>query len=129
MFTLTSPTHIDGLAVVAFWRSPHGPLGSGLPTQRIKRKEKGEKGKRKKEKKKERERKEKEKERRRKGRKLKPIWVGYSVSRLCTSLYTRPLISQSGESRPTHNGHRVRATEDWDGSFSSLTIPNKTARH
>ena len=47
---------------------------------------------------------------------------------------------------PTHNGQRAegsigptivwfavlnqaRATEDWDGYFSSLTIPNKTARH
>ena len=39
---------IGGLAVVAFWRSPHGPLGSGPPraaySQRRKRKEKGEKG-------------------------------------------------------------------------------------
>ena len=37
---------IGGLAVVAFWRSPHGPLGSGPPRagylQRRKRKEKGE---------------------------------------------------------------------------------------
>ena len=37
---------IGGLAVVAFWRSPHGPLGSGPPragySQRRKRKEKGE---------------------------------------------------------------------------------------
>ena len=43
---------IGGLAVVAFWRSPHGPLGSGPPragySQRRKRKENGEKGKRKK---------------------------------------------------------------------------------
>ena len=67
---------IGGLAVVAFWRSPHGPLGSGLPragySQRRKRKEKGEKGKkrRKKERKKEGERKEKEKEKKRKERKL-----------------------------------------------------------
>ena len=41
---------IGGLAVVAFWRSPHGPLGSGPPragySQRRKRKEKGEKEKR-----------------------------------------------------------------------------------
>ena len=40
------PFSIGGLAVVAFWRSPHGPLGSGLPragySQRRKRKEKGE---------------------------------------------------------------------------------------
>ena len=81
---------------MAFWRSPHGPLGSGPPragySQRRKRGEKGEKGKRK-----------KKKERRRKKRKgkmrseereenLRPIWAGYSVFRLCTSLYTRPLI-------------------------------------
>ena len=37
---------IGGLAVVAFWRSPHGPLGSGPPkagySQRRKRKQKGE---------------------------------------------------------------------------------------
>ena len=36
---------IGGLAVVAFWQSPHGPLGSGPPragySQRRKRKEKG----------------------------------------------------------------------------------------
>ena len=36
---------IGGLAVVAFWRSPHGPLGSGPPgaghSRRRKRKEKG----------------------------------------------------------------------------------------
>ena len=40
-------TIIGGLAVVAFWRSPHRPLGSGPPragySQRKKRKEKGEK--------------------------------------------------------------------------------------
>ena len=39
------PTSIGGPAVVAFWRSPHGPLGSGPPragySQRRKRKEKG----------------------------------------------------------------------------------------
>ena len=54
---------IGGLAVVAFWRSPHGPLGSGPPragySQRRKRKEKGEKGKKKKERKKEKEKKRK----------------------------------------------------------------------
>ena len=37
--------YIGGLSVVAFWRSPHGPLGSGPPragySQRRKRKEKG----------------------------------------------------------------------------------------
>ena len=65
---------IGGLAVVAFWRSPHGPLGSGPPragySQKRKRKEKGEKGKRrKKERKKEKEKKRK-KVKRRKGRKL-----------------------------------------------------------
>ena len=57
---------IGGLAVVAFWRSLHGPLGSGPPrasySQRRKRKEKG-KGRKK-------EKEEKEKEKRRKGRSL-----------------------------------------------------------
>ena len=61
---------IGGLAVVAFWRSPHGPLGSGPPragySQRRKRKGKGEKGKRRK--KKQRERK-KEKREEKKGKK------------------------------------------------------------
>ena len=65
---------IGGLAVVAFWRSPHGPLGSGPPragySQRRKRKENGEKEKKKKERKKEGERKENEKNMRRKGRRL-----------------------------------------------------------
>ena len=84
--------YIGGLAVVAFWRSPHGPLGSGPPradySQRRKRKEKGEKGKRrKKERKKEGERKEKEKKRREEREEdLRPIWAGYSVFRLFTSL-------------------------------------------
>ena len=53
---------------MAFWRSPHGPLGFGPPragySQRIKRKEKG-----KEERKKEKEKKRK-KEKRRKGRRL-----------------------------------------------------------
>ena len=56
---------------MAFWRSPHVPLGSGPPragySQRRKRKEKLKGKKRKKERKKE---KEKEKEKKRKGRKL-----------------------------------------------------------
>ena len=60
---------IGGLAVVAFWRSPHGLLGSGPPragySQERKRKGKGEKGKRRKE---EGERKKGKK--RRKGRRL-----------------------------------------------------------
>ena len=63
---------IGGLAVVAFWRSPHGPLGSGPPragySQRGKRKEKREKGKRRKERKKEKEKK-KEKREEKKGKK------------------------------------------------------------
>ena len=49
---------IGGLAVVAFWRSPHGPLGSGLPRKK-KEERKGRKGEKKE--KKEGERKEKEK--------------------------------------------------------------------
>ena len=59
-------TTIGGLAVVAFWRSPHGPLGSGPPragySQRRKRTEKGKK-------KKEGERKEKEEREEKKGKK------------------------------------------------------------
>ena len=80
---------------MAFWQSPHGPLGSGPPragySQRRKRKkrEKMEKEKRKKEE----ERKEKGKKRREEREEdLRPIWAGYSVFRLCTSLYTRLLI-------------------------------------
>ena len=88
--------HIGGLAVVAFWRSPHGPLGSGPPradySQRRKRKEKGEKEKE--ERKEEGERKEKRREEREED--LRQIWAGYSVFRLCTSLYTRSLILQLG---------------------------------
>ena len=51
-YWVTIHESIGGLAVVAFWRSPHhhGPLGSGPPragySQRRKRKKKGEKGKR-----------------------------------------------------------------------------------
>ena len=87
---------IGGLALVAFWRLPHGPLGCGPPRagylQRRKRKEKGEKGKRRKKEK--GERKEKEKKRREESEEdLRPIWVGYSVFRLCTSLFTRPFIT------------------------------------
>ena len=45
MFSKNSSLNIGGLAIVAFWRSPHGPLGSGPPRagylQRRKRKEKG----------------------------------------------------------------------------------------
>ena len=42
---------IGGLAVVAFWRSPHGPLGSGLPRagysqKKKKKKNRKERGKR-----------------------------------------------------------------------------------
>ena len=86
--------NIGGLAIVAFWRSPHGPLGSGPPragySQRRKRKEKG-----KEERKKEGERKGKEKKRREEREEdLRPIWAAYSVFRLCMSLYTRPLILQ-----------------------------------
>ena len=54
--------------------------------ERGKKREKGEKRK------KEGERKEKEKKRREEREEdLRPIWAGYSVFRLCTSLYTRPL--------------------------------------
>ena len=105
-FTQGDRGSIGGLAVVAFSRSPHGPLGSGPPragySQKKREERKGRRGKKKKERKKEKERKKKErkKEKRRKGRiletDLRPIWAGYSVFRLSTSLYTRPLISQLG---------------------------------
>ena len=79
---------------MAFWRSPHGPLGSGPPragySQRRMRKEKGEKKKR-------RRKKRKGKKRREEREDLRPIWAGYSVFRLCTSLYTRPLKLQFGK--------------------------------
>ena len=59
---------------MAFWRSQHGPLGSGPLragySQRRKRKEKGEKGKRRKKGRKEEEEKKRKKEKRRKGRRL-----------------------------------------------------------
>ena len=96
---------------MAFWRSPHGPLGSGPPragySQRRKRKEKGEQGKRRK----------KEGERKGKMRReereedLRTIWASYSVFRPCTSLYTIKVhnitVRQQAPSRPTHNGHRA----------------------
>ena len=90
--------HIGGLAVVAvlaiatwaawFWAA-QGPL--------LTKKKEERKGKKKKVRKKEGERKEKGKnEKRREEREeiLRPIWAGYFVFRLCTSLYTRPLILQ-----------------------------------
>ena len=77
----TFVVHIGGPAVVAFWRSPHGPLGSGPPradySQRRKRKERGEKGKRRK--KEEGERKEKKKEKRRKELKEKKTSDRYGL--------------------------------------------------
>ena len=101
-------TDIGGLAVVAFWRSPHGPLGSGPPragcSQRRKRKEKGEKGKKRKKERRRKKRKGKRREEREEN--LRPIWAGYSVFRHCTSLYTRPLILQLGN-RPQVGGHRA----------------------
>ena len=78
-------------------RSPHGPLESGPPragySQRRKKKEKGEKEKEER-KKKERRRKKRKGKKKREEREedLRPIWTGYSVFRLCTSLYTRPFI-------------------------------------
>ena len=68
--------------------------------ERGKKREKREKEERKKE----GERKEKEKRGEKKGKKTRPIWAGYSVFRLCTSLYQalntvlqlgiRPLVGQ-----------------------------------
>ena len=86
---------------MAFWRSPHGPLGSGPPragyTQRRKREKKREKRKKeagKKERKKEERKGKKRREEREED--LRPTWAVYSVFRFCTSLYTRPLILQLG---------------------------------
>ena len=92
------------------------PWGPGPVTHKDERGNKGEKRKKKKRKKEERKgKKEKEEKRRRKKRKgkkrreereedLRPIWAGYSVFRLCTSLYTRPLILQLGN-RPQVDLH------------------------
>ena len=78
---------------MAFWRSLHGPLGSGPPrasySQRRKRKDKGKRRKKEKEEKRKKRREEKEED-------WRPIWASYSVFRLCTSLYTKPLILQLG---------------------------------
>ena len=64
---------IGGLAVVAFWRSPHGPLGSGPPragySQKRKSKEKGEKGKRRKKERKNEKEKKREKREEKRGKK------------------------------------------------------------
>ena len=73
---------IGGLAVVAFWQSPHGPLGSGPPragySQRRKRGKKGEKGQRRKKVRKKEKEKKRKKEKRRKGRRLET-----DTGRLC----------------------------------------------
>ena len=83
---------------MAFWRSPHGPLGSGPPRagyiQRKLNKKEERKGRKGKKKKKERRKGKKRREEREED--LRPIWVCYSVFRLCTSLYPRPLILQLG---------------------------------
>ena len=94
---------------MAFWRSPHGPLGSGPPragySQRRKRKENGEKEKRRKKERRRKKRKKKEKKRREEREEdLRPIRAGYSMFKLCTSLYTRPLILQLGN-RPQAGLH------------------------
>ena len=69
-----------------------GRLVLGRPGPVTHKEERGKK-REKEERKKEGERKEKEK-REEKKEHLRPIWAGYSVFRLCTSLYTRPLILQ-----------------------------------
>ena len=58
---------IGGLAVVAFWRLPHGPFGSGPPRAGHSQEERGKKKKKERMKKKEKKRK---KEKRRKERRL-----------------------------------------------------------
>ena len=73
-----------------------GRLVLGRPGPVTQKEERGKKRER-------REKEERKKERRKKrkgkgegGENLRPIWAGYSVFRLCTSLYTRPLILQLG---------------------------------
>ena len=76
-----------------------GRLVLGRPGPVTHKEERGKKREKreKEERKKERERKEKEKKRRKEREEnLRPISAGYSVFRLCTSLYTRPLILQLG---------------------------------
>ena len=62
---------------MAFWRSPHGPLGSGPPRAGYTHKEERGKKREKEERKKEGERKEKGKKRREEREEdLRPIWAG-----------------------------------------------------
>ena len=72
-----------------------GRLVLGHPGPVTYKEERGKK-REKEERKKEGERKEKGKRRKEREENLRPIWAGYSVFRLCTSLYTRPLILQLG---------------------------------
>ena len=85
-----------GVLAIATWAAwfwaAQGRLLTKEKEERGKKREKRKKEERKKERKKG-ERKEKEKERE---EDLRPIWVGYSVFRLCTSLYARLLILQLG---------------------------------
>ena len=72
---------------MAFWRSPHGPLGSRPPRAGYSQKERGKK--RRKGKKEEREKKKKGKGNKRREEReedLRTILAGYSVFSLCTSL-------------------------------------------
>ena len=78
-----------------------GRLVLGHPGPVTHKEERGKKSEKreKEERKKNEKEKEKEKREEKQGRKeedLRPIWVGYSVFRLCTSLYIRPLILQLG---------------------------------
>ena len=93
-YLLHKPT--GGLAVEWRFGDRHmGRLVLGRPgpvTHKEERRKKREK-REKEEKKKEGERKEKEKKKREEREEdLRPIWTGYSVFRLCASLYTRPFI-------------------------------------
>ena len=85
-----------GVLAIATWTAWFWAAQGRLLTKK-KEERKGRKGKKKTERKKERKRKIKEKEKREEREEdLRPIWAGYSVFRLCTSLYTRPLILQLG---------------------------------
>ena len=77
-----------GVLAIATWAAWFWAAQGRLLTKKKEERKGKKKKERKKERKKEGERKEKEKEKRRKGRRLgTDIWTGYSVFRLCTSLY------------------------------------------
>ena len=73
-----------GVLAIATWAALFRAAQGRLLTKK-KEERKGKKGKKKKERNKEKEKEEKRREEREED--LRPIWAGYSVFRLCTSLY------------------------------------------